>query len=141
LTQELHLTRLENASLQERKNQAAPPGTIPTMAPPQVFPVSEDFPESSSANMDVVVRRSGQPQLSIGMGSQFSNSLVVTGQIGSSISINTSTDQELTGTYRFRTPDVDGSKSFLPVRRFPTAANGNSGVGCSTRFQTCNLQV
>jgi hypothetical protein len=140
LTQELHLTRLENASLQE-KNRPPPPGTIPTMAPPQVLPGPEDFPDGSAANMDVAVRRSSQQQQCMGMGSQFPNSLVVTGQISSSISIDTSTDQELTGTYRSRTPDNNGSKSFLLVRRFRTAANLDSGVECSARSQSCNLQV
>jgi hypothetical protein len=82
LTQELHLTRLENASLQE-KNQLAPPGTIPTVAPLQALPSPEAFPEGTAAIMDVVVRQRNQPQQNMGMGSQFSNSLVVSGQISS----------------------------------------------------------
>jgi len=86
LSQELHLTRLENASLQER-NQLAPPGTIPSMAPPQSVPGPEDFPEGTAAIMDVVVRRNTQqPQQCMGMGSQFSDSMVVAGQICSGIS-------------------------------------------------------
>lgn len=82
LTQELHLTRLENASLQE-KNQLAPPGTIPTTAPPQALPGPETFPEGTAAIMDVVVRQRNQSQPNIGMGSQFSNSLVVPGHVSS----------------------------------------------------------
>jgi hypothetical protein len=82
LTQELHLTRLENASLQE-KNQLAPPGTIPTMAPPQALSGPEAFPEGTAAIMDVVVRQRNQPQQCMGMGSQFSNSSVVPGQSSS----------------------------------------------------------
>jgi hypothetical protein len=79
LTQELHLTRLENASLQE-KNQLAPPGAVPMMAPPQALPGPEVFPEGTAAIMEVVVRQRSQPQHGMGMGSQFSDSLVVPGQ-------------------------------------------------------------
>jgi len=80
LTQELHLTRLENASLQE-KNQLAPPGTIPTVAPPMIIPGPEDFPEGTAAIMDVVVRQKSRPAQYMGLGSQFSNSLVVSAPI------------------------------------------------------------
>jgi hypothetical protein len=85
LTQELHLTRLENAALQE-KTQLAPPGTIPAMAHPQPIPGPEDFPEGTAAIMDVAVRRNGQqPQQCMTMDTQFPNSLVGAGQICSSI--------------------------------------------------------
>jgi len=80
LTQELHLTRLENASLQE-KNQLAPPGTIPTVAPPMITPGLEDFSEGAAAIMDVVVRQKNRPAQYMGLGSQFSNSLVVSAPI------------------------------------------------------------
>jgi hypothetical protein len=116
LTQELHLTRLENASLQV-KNQLAPPGTIPAMAPPQPIPGPEDFPEGNTAIMDVVVRRSGQqPQQCMTMGSQFSNSLVVAGQICSGILHHRLSVLMLTRMYRSRTPNSNGSKYLLPVR-------------------------
>ena len=77
LTQELHLTRLENASLQE-KNQLAPPGTIPTMAPPQPLPGPEDFSAGTAAIMDVVLRHKGQ--LAQYGESHLSNSMVVSGR-------------------------------------------------------------
>ncbi|PMD33123.1 hypothetical protein L207DRAFT_175622 [Hyaloscypha variabilis F] len=76
LTQELQLTRLENASLQQR-NQLAPPGTIPQLAPPGPVPGPEDFPAGTAAIMDVVVRNDQQPQHCMGMGAQFSDSMVV----------------------------------------------------------------
>jgi hypothetical protein len=80
LTQELHLTRLENASLQE-KNQLAPPGTIPLVAPQMPAPGPEEFPEGTAAIMDVVVRQKTQPPQYVGMGSQFANNMVVSGPI------------------------------------------------------------
>jgi hypothetical protein len=80
LSEELHLTRLENASLQE-KNQLAPPGTIPLVAPPMPVPGPEEFPEGTAAIMDVVVRQKTQPPPYVGMGSQFANNMVVTGPI------------------------------------------------------------
>jgi len=80
LTRELHLTRLENASLQE-KNQLAPPGTIPTVAPVQPIPGPEDFPEGTAAIMDVVMRQKNRSPHYVGMDSHFSTSLVVAGQI------------------------------------------------------------
>lgn len=84
MTQELNHSRLENASLQAKLQLAAPaPGTITTMAhPPQCLPGPEDFREGTGSLMDDAVdRRNGQPQQCMGMGSQYSNSLVVGGQI------------------------------------------------------------
>jgi len=84
LTEELHLIRLENASLQE-KNQLAPPGTIRSasaVGPPH--PIVEDpkfFPEGTAAIMDVVVRQQSRMSQYLEMGSQFSNSMVIAGQI------------------------------------------------------------
>ncbi|KAH8752082.1 hypothetical protein BGZ57DRAFT_965916 [Hyaloscypha finlandica] len=81
LTQELQLARLENASLQEKK-QLAPQGTISSMTPQQAITRPEDFSEGTAAIMDVVMRRNGQqPQQCMSMSSQYSSSLVVTGQI------------------------------------------------------------
>jgi hypothetical protein len=85
LTRELQLARLENASLQE-KNQLAPQGAVPSMPPQQAITRPEAFSEGTAAIMDVVVRRNGQqPQQCMSMGSQYSSSLVVTGQICSGI--------------------------------------------------------
>jgi hypothetical protein len=81
LTQELQLARLENASLQEKK-QLAPQGTISSMTPQQAITRPEDFSEGTAAIMDVVMRRNGQqPQQCMSMSSQYSSSLAVTGQI------------------------------------------------------------
>jgi hypothetical protein len=76
LTQELHLTKLENASLQE-KSQLAPPGTIPTTAPPPPIPIlgPEVFSEGNAAIMDFVVRQKSNTPQYMGMNSQFSSSM------------------------------------------------------------------
>ena len=79
LTQELRLTRMENASLLE-KNQLAPPGTIRAGQPPPP-PISnpEDFSENTAAVMDAIMQQKNFPQQCVGMDSQFSNSMVVAG--------------------------------------------------------------
>jgi hypothetical protein len=101
LTQELHLTRLNNSLLQE-KIQLAPPGTIPTQAPSQAIPGPEDSPEGTAAIMDVVVGRNRQQQQQcMGMGSQYSNEMVVTGQILSGISQIFSTKPQLIAISQF----------------------------------------
>jgi hypothetical protein len=88
LTQELHLTRLENASLQD-KNQLAPPGTIRSasaVGPPH--PILEDptfFPEGAAAVMEVVVRQQSRMSQYLEMGSQFSDSMIFAGQISTGI--------------------------------------------------------
>jgi hypothetical protein len=56
LTQELHQTRLENVSLQE-KNQLTPPGTILATTPPQSILGPEDL---TGALMDVVGGQNSQ---------------------------------------------------------------------------------
>ncbi len=82
LTQELHLTRLENASLQQ-KNQLAPPGTIPSTAPPEPIPGPEAFLEGNAAIMDVVMRQKNRSPQYLGMNPQFPSTMVVAGQLSS----------------------------------------------------------
>ena len=91
LTQELHLTRLENASL---RDQLAPPGSIPIMAPPQPLPGPEDFAAGTAAIMDVVLRdKSRSPQY---VGSQLSNSMIASGRISTGLLPLLSADHLLT---------------------------------------------
>lgn len=84
LTEELHLTRLENASLQE-KNQLAPPGTIRSasaMGPPHPIPEEPKlFAEGTAAVTEVVVRQQSRISQYMELGSQFSDSIIITGQI------------------------------------------------------------
>jgi hypothetical protein len=72
---------LENASLQQ-KNQLAPPGTIPAVALPLPIPEPEYYPEGATAIMDVMVRqKSGPLQPYAGIGSQFQDSMLISGPI------------------------------------------------------------
>lgn len=88
LTQDLHRTRLENASLQE-KNQLPPPGTIPTVAPPPPIPPPEEYLGLATV-MDVIMRQKSQPSgQPLPTDSQFSNSFIVPGQINTGIRIVT----------------------------------------------------
>jgi hypothetical protein len=79
LTHELHMTRLENASLRQ-ENQLNPPGTIPTVAPLQPIPEPEFFPEGASAIMKAVRQKSRMLEY-VEMSPQFSDSMVIAGQI------------------------------------------------------------
>jgi hypothetical protein len=80
LTQELRFTRLETASLQQ-KNQLSPPGTIPVTAPPLSITSLGHYPESIVAVMDFQVGQKSCPPQYNGMGSQFSNPFIVSGQV------------------------------------------------------------
>jgi hypothetical protein len=79
LTQELRLTRLETASLQQ-KNQLSPPGTIPVIAAPPPVTIPGSYPEGIAAVMDVQMQQKSCPQY-VGMGSQFSNHFIVSGPV------------------------------------------------------------
>jgi len=79
LGQELHMTRLENASLQQ-KNQLAPPGTIGLAAPPPPIEEPEFYPEGAAAIMDVMQQNAPLSQFA-DMNSQFSDSILISGQI------------------------------------------------------------
>ena len=84
LTEELHLTRLENASLQE-KNQLAPPGTI-RQASAAIQPIPEPegkfFPEGAAA---IVQQQSRMLVPYTGMPAKLSDSMVFEGQITTGI--------------------------------------------------------
>ena len=80
LTEELQLTRLENASLQE-KNQLAPPGTIrQASAVSHAVPESEPkfFPEGRAA---IVQQQSRMLVPYSGMPPKLSDSMIFEGQI------------------------------------------------------------
>ncbi|KAH8796716.1 hypothetical protein BGZ57DRAFT_961682 [Hyaloscypha finlandica] len=114
LTEELHLIRLENASLQE-KNQLAPPGTIRSasaVGPPH--PIVEDpkfFPEGTAAIMDVVVRQQSRMSQYLEMGSQFSDSMVIAGQISTEPASETIIDPSLFNLYQ----DLEQQSLSMPV--------------------------
>lgn len=79
LTQELHLARLENASLRE-DNQLNPVGLIPAVVPPQPMPGPEFFPEGTAAIMKAAQQKSRMLEF-VEMSPQFADSMVIEGQI------------------------------------------------------------
>lgn len=139
LTQELQHSRLENASLQG-KIQLAQPDTMAAMAPPPCVPGQEDFRDGSTSVMDVVIRRNSQPQQCIGMGSQFSNALTVTGQSCSSVDFIVS-NYKLMIPHRTDTPDNCRPRYFLFVRELRTSKAVGSGLGSPSKPPSCGLQV
>jgi hypothetical protein len=83
LTQELHLTRLENASLRE-DNQLNPPGTIPAVAPPRPIPDPEFFPPPPIPPTTAIMKLSrGKSRVVdyLGVSPQFADSLIVQAEI------------------------------------------------------------